>query len=100
MKVSFEENAAEEIISWAIMTQQQPGPLTFQLAKRLESGLRLVKDHSGIESLAIRDEGITDTERSIKDLIKHYLLSKRIAKFDECGPFELHDNIVSTQIIP
>lgn len=75
MNVSFDENAVDEIIGRVINTGQKLGPLTFQLAKRLEYGLRLVKDLSWIESLTINDEGITDTGRFINDLIKRCLLS-------------------------
>ncbi|MBW1781861.1 MAG: AAA family ATPase [Deltaproteobacteria bacterium] len=68
--VSFDESAVDEIIGQAIRTGQQPGPLTFQLAKRLEYGLRLVKDRSGIESFSINAEAVIDMESFINDLIK------------------------------
>ena len=68
--VSFDESAVDEIISQAIQTGQQPGPLTFQLAKRLEYGLRLVKDRSGIETFSINADAVTDMEAFINNLIK------------------------------
>lgn len=72
VKVLFDENAVDEIISQAIETGQEPGAMTVQLAKRLEYGLRLVKDRSGRDSFTISAEAITDTERFINDLIKQY----------------------------
>jgi len=72
VKVFFNEDAVDEIISQAIKTGQEPGAMTFQLAKRLEYGLRLVKDRSGIDNFTINDEAITDTERFINNLIKRY----------------------------
>ncbi len=68
--VSFDESAVDEIIDQAIKTGQQPGPLTFQLAKRLEYGLRLVKDRSGIESFSINADAVIDMESFINNLIK------------------------------
>jgi ATP-dependent Clp protease ATP-binding subunit ClpX len=70
VKVSFEESAVDEIIDQAIKTGQQPGPLMFQLAKRLEYGLRLVKDRSGIESFSINAEAVISMEDFINNLIK------------------------------
>ncbi|MFO7984576.1 MAG: AAA family ATPase [Desulfatiglandaceae bacterium] len=72
VKVFFDEDAVDEIISQAITTGQEPGAMTFQLAKRLEYGLRLVKDRSGVDNFTINDEAITDTERFINNLIKRY----------------------------
>ncbi len=72
VKVTFDEDAVDEIISQAIQTGQEPGAMTFQLAKRLEYGLRLVKDRSGMDTFTISAEAITDTERFINNLIKRY----------------------------
>lgn len=72
VKVFFDENAVDEIISQAIQTGQEPGALTFQLAKRLEYGLRLVKDRAGADNFTINDKAITDTERFINNLLKQY----------------------------
>jgi len=72
VKVSFDEDAVDEIISQAIQTGQEPGTMTFQLAKRLEYGLRLVKDRAGMDTFIINAEAVTDTERFINELIKQY----------------------------
>ncbi|MBW1869249.1 MAG: AAA family ATPase, partial [Deltaproteobacteria bacterium] len=70
VKVSFDESAVDEIIDQAIKTGQQPGPLIYQLAKRLEYGLRLVKDRSGVESFSINAEAVISMEDFINNLIK------------------------------
>ena len=70
VNVSFDESAVDEIIDQAIKTGQQPGPLMFQLAKRLEYGLRLVKDRSGVESFSINAEAVISMEDFINNLIK------------------------------
>ena len=70
VNVSFDESAVDEIIDQAIKTGQQPGPLMFQLAKRLEYGLRLVKDRSGKESFSINAEAVISMEDFINNLIK------------------------------
>jgi len=70
VNVSFDESAVDEIIDQAIKTEQQPGPLMYQLAKRLEYGLRLVKDRSGIESFSINAEAVISMEDFINNLIK------------------------------
>jgi len=54
------------------MTGQDAGPLAFQVAKRLEYGLNLVKDRSAIERFVINGEAITDMEKFINNLIKQY----------------------------
>ncbi|HIJ37117.1 MAG TPA: AAA domain-containing protein [Deltaproteobacteria bacterium] len=71
IKISFEDGFIDEIISVAIKTDQEPGPLTFQLAQKLEYGLRLVKDRSNVDSFALNQEAVTDTENFINNLIKN-----------------------------
>jgi len=44
--------------------------LTFQLAKRLEYGLRLVKDRVGKDNFIISRDALTDMESFINDLMK------------------------------
>ncbi len=70
--VSFDESAVDEIISQAIQTGQEAGPLTVKLVKRLEYGLNLVKDRSGIESFVINDEAVSDMENFVNNFIKKY----------------------------
>ncbi|MBK5100937.1 MAG: AAA family ATPase [Desulfobacteraceae bacterium] len=72
VSMSFDESAVDEIISQAIKTGQDAGTLAFQVAKRLEYGLNLVKDRSAIERFVINDEAIIDMEKFINNLIKQY----------------------------
>ena len=71
IKISFEDGFIDEIIRVAIKTDQEPGPLTFQLAQKLEYGLRLVKDRSNVDSFTLNQEAVTDTENFINNLIKN-----------------------------
>ena len=79
-EVSFNESAFDEIINQAIRTGQEAGSLALQLAKRLEYGLKLVKDRAGIESFEINDEAVTDMEKYVNDLVKKYYRDKYLTK--------------------
>lgn len=72
VEVSFDESAIDEIIKQAIRTDQEAGSLALQLAKRLEYGLKLVKDRSGIERFVINDEAVIDMENFINNLVKKF----------------------------
>lgn len=70
VNVTFDESAVDEIIDQAIKTGQEPGPLMFQLAKRLEYGLRLVKDRSGMDNFTINADAVINMEDFINNLLK------------------------------
>ncbi len=70
--VSFDESAVDEIIHQAVETDQETRALTSQLIKKLEYGLNLVKDRSGIEDFIINAEAVTDMENYVNNLIKKY----------------------------
>ncbi|MBW1849839.1 MAG: AAA family ATPase [Deltaproteobacteria bacterium] len=70
VNASFDESAVDAIIAQAIETDQEVAPLAEELGKRLEYGLNLVKDRSGIEDFIITDEAVTDMESFIDNLIK------------------------------
>ena len=72
VEVSFDESAVDEIINQAIRTDQEAGSLALQLAKRLEYGLKLVKDRSGIERFVINDEAVIDMENFVNNLVKKF----------------------------
>lgn len=72
VNISFDKSAVDEIINQAIKTDQEAGPLALELVKRLEYGLNLVKDRSGIENFIINDEAVTDMENFVNNLIKKY----------------------------
>lgn len=73
IRVTFAEDAIDELIRRAVETDQEAGILAYQLAKKLEYGLKLVKDRSGTEHFVITKEAVTDMERYVNDLVKrHY----------------------------
>jgi len=72
VNISFDESAVDEIIHQAIKTGQGAGTLALQLTKRLEYGLNLVRDRSGIEDFTINDEAVTDMENFVNNLIKKF----------------------------
>ncbi|MDY6881331.1 MAG: AAA family ATPase [Desulfatiglans sp.] len=76
LQVSFDESAIDEIIRQAMETGQEASDLTLELVKRLEYGLNLVKDRSGIESFVINDEAVIDMEGYVNNLIKKYYRDK------------------------
>lgn len=72
IKLSFKEVAIDEIIRQAIKTDQAPGSLTLHIAKKLEYGLKLIRDRAGISEFSIDGKAITDTEYYINNLVKKY----------------------------
>jgi endopeptidase Clp ATP-binding regulatory subunit ClpX len=72
LKLTFEEGAIDEIIQQAIETGVDAGGLTLQLAKKLEYGLKLVKDRAGIDDFRISAKAVTDTEGYVNDFIKNF----------------------------
>ena len=70
MNVSFDESAVDEIIGQAVRSGLEAGPLALDLAKKLEYGLRLVKDRSGTESFVLDCDAITNMEDFINNLVK------------------------------
>lgn len=73
--VSFDESAIDEVIRKAVSLGQQAATFAFQLVKRLEYGLKLVKDRSGTAHFVITREAVTDMEKYINDLVKRYYRS-------------------------
>jgi endopeptidase Clp ATP-binding regulatory subunit ClpX len=72
LQVTFDETAVEEIIHQAIVTGEQAGPLALQVVKRLEYGLKLVKDRAGVQDFVINRQAVKDMEFFINKLIKRY----------------------------
>jgi len=72
VEVSFDESAIDEIINQAIKTDQEAGRLALHLAKRLEYGLKLVKDRSGIEKFVINGEAVIDMDNFVNNLVKKF----------------------------
>lgn len=72
LHVTFDESAVEEVIQQSILTGEEAGSLALQVVKRLEYGLKLVKDRAGIQDFVINDEAVKDMEFYINKLIKQY----------------------------
>jgi ATP-dependent Clp protease ATP-binding subunit ClpX len=72
INMSFDEGAIDELIKRAIETGHDAGVLAFQLAKKLEYGLKLVRDRSGAEHFVITRDAVLDMDRYINDLVKGY----------------------------
>jgi ATP-dependent protease Clp ATPase subunit len=71
-KVTFDDSAVDEIIRQAVETEEEPRSLALKLVKKLEYGLKLVKDRAGIEDFVISGEAVTDMEKYINGLVKKY----------------------------
>ncbi len=72
INISLDDSAIDELIRQAIETGEEAGPLTFQLAKKLEYGLKLVKDRSGTQNFVINGEAVTDMEKFINGLVTKF----------------------------
>lgn len=73
LRVAFDDEAIDELIRRAIESDEEAGILAYQLAKKLEYGLKLVRDRSGMDQFVITKEAVMDMERYINDLMKrHY----------------------------
>jgi ATP-dependent protease Clp ATPase subunit len=71
--ITFDDSAVDEIIRQAIETGEEPRSLVLGLAKKLEYGLKLVRDRAGVEDFIINGEAVTDMEKYINGLVKkHY----------------------------
>jgi ATP-dependent Clp protease ATP-binding subunit ClpX len=70
--VSFDDSAIDEIIRQAIETGEEPRSIALKLVKKLEYGLKLVRDRAGIEDFVISGEAVTDMEKYINGLVKKY----------------------------
>jgi len=69
INITLDDSAVDELIKQGIETEQDPATLTFQLAKKLEYGLKLVKDRSGMKNFVINGEAVTDMEKYINGLV-------------------------------
>ncbi|MBN1105914.1 MAG: AAA family ATPase [Deltaproteobacteria bacterium] len=72
MNISFDDSAVDELIRKAVDTGQPASTLAFHLVKKLEYGLKLVKDRSGAEVFMITSDAVTNMENYINELVKRY----------------------------
>lgn len=70
--ITFDESAVDELIRQAVETGQDLGAIVFFLAKKLEYGLKLIRDRVGKERFVINREGVMDTESYINNLVKNF----------------------------
>ena len=61
-----------EMTKKAVDSGEEAGPMTFQLAKKLEYGLKLVRERAGMDSFIITREAVTDMESYINGLVKRF----------------------------
>jgi len=72
LNVAFDDGAIDELIRRSITTGQDAGSLSYQLAKKLEYGLKLVKDRSGVDHFVVTKDAVLDMDKYINDLVKRY----------------------------
>jgi hypothetical protein len=72
ISITFDDSAIDEIIRKAVEEGKEAGPITFQLAKKLEYGLKLVRERSGMDNFVITREAVTDMESYINGLVKRF----------------------------
>jgi len=72
LNVTFDDGATDELLRRSIETGQDAGSLTYQLAKKLEYGLKLVKDRSGVDHFVVTKDAVLDMDKYINDLVKRY----------------------------
>ncbi len=72
VSVSFEDSAVDEIVRQAIEKNEEAGVLAYAFAKKLEYGLKLVRNRSGIDHFLINGEAIMNMEKFVNDLLRQY----------------------------
>jgi hypothetical protein len=72
LNVTFDDGATDELLRRSIETGQDAGSLSYQLAKKLEYGLKLVKDRSGVDRFVVTKDAVVDMDKYINDLVKRY----------------------------
>jgi len=73
INVIFDDEAIHELIKQAIDSGEEVGPMAFFLIKKLEYGLKLVRDRAGVDTFEINAEAIMDSDQFMNNLVKkHY----------------------------
>ena len=68
--IIFDDSAIDELIRQAIEMNETPSSLAVYLATKLEYGLKLLKDKTGIDEYVISGEAVTDMDEYIDNLFK------------------------------
>jgi len=76
IRISFDDSAVDELVRESMETGHPAGPLAYHLAKKLEYGLKLVKDRAGTEEFVLNDEAVRNMEKYIDDMVKSYYRSE------------------------
>ena len=73
VKISLDESAVDELMRQSIETGKDPASMTFYIAKKLEYGLKLIRDRSGTDDFTINSQAVSDMENYINRMLKkHY----------------------------
>jgi ATP-dependent Clp protease ATP-binding subunit ClpX len=70
VNITFSEAAIDEILRQSVEHDQDGAALVRDLAKKLEYGLKLVKDRTGASTFTIPEDAVTNMEQYINELIK------------------------------
>lgn len=69
--ITFDDSAVDELVNRSIETGLEAGSLAFQLTKKIEYGLKLVRDRSGISRFLIDGEAVRDVDGYINAMVKN-----------------------------
>ncbi|MGD8388644.1 MAG: AAA family ATPase [Desulfobacteraceae bacterium] len=72
IRITFDDTAVDELIKESINSGHEAGPLAFHLAKKLEYGLKLVRDRAGTDEFVLNAEAVRNMEKYIDDMVKTY----------------------------
>jgi endopeptidase Clp ATP-binding regulatory subunit ClpX len=76
LAIAFEDEAIDAIIRQAVRSRQDVSLIVDQIARRLEYGLKLVKDRSLLDKFVLTTAAIEDPEAFLNDLIKRFYRQK------------------------
>jgi len=68
--ITFDDSAIDELVGKSLESGLEAGSLAFQLAKKIEYGLKLVRDRSGINNFIIDGKAVSDVDGYINNLVK------------------------------
>ncbi len=90
VSITFSEGAIDEIIRQSVEDDKDGTALVLDLAKKLEYGLKLIKDRTGENTFTIPEDAVTNMEQYINELIKRsyrHDFGKNVIDAEESGGF-------------
>jgi ATP-dependent protease Clp ATPase subunit len=84
LDIAFDDSAVDELIKLSMEEKTDAGSLVFQVAKKLEYGLKLVQDRTGLKTFVINDEAVRDMEGYVNQLVKEFYRQ-------EYEPYQIHE---------